>query len=249
MLTRAIVKQIQQLKQKKHRDQQGLFCAEGLKSVQEGIKSGMKLVHYLVTDERLLESLHQDQGILAALIDPADMKKLSNLSTPSVVLGVFEKPKSKPLPVNEWIVALDDIQDPGNLGTLMRSLDWFGFRHLLCSAHTVDCYSAKVVQSSMGSFARMNCVYDDLPIALQQLEMPIVGADLKGVSLQQFDPGPRGVLVLGNEGHGISDAVARLLTERITIPSAKGSEVESLNAAISGAVIAYTISSRLGFLH
>ena len=100
MLTRAIVKQIQQLKQKKHRDQQGLFCAEGLKSVQEGIKSGMKLVHYLVTEERLLESLHQDQGILAALIDPADMKKLSNLSTPSVVLGVFEKPKSKPLPAN-----------------------------------------------------------------------------------------------------------------------------------------------------
>ena len=97
-------------------------------------------------------------------------------------------------------MALDDIQDPGNLGTLMRTLDWFGFKHLLCSVHTVDCYSAKVVQSSMGSFARMNCVYDDLPTALQQLGMPIVGADLKGVSLEQFDPGPSGVLVLGNEG-------------------------------------------------
>ncbi|MGA0030466.1 MAG: RNA methyltransferase [Flavobacteriaceae bacterium] len=248
MLTRAIAKQIQQLKQKKHRDQQGQFCAEGLKSVQEGIQSGLKLVHCLVTEDRLVESLNEDWGISAMRIDLADMKKLSHLSTPSAVLGLFEKPKSRPLPSNEWIVALDDIQDPGNLGTLMRTLDWFGFKHLLCSAHTVDCYSAKVVQSSMGSYARMNCVYDDLAKALQQLEMPIVGADLKGVSLEQFDPAPKGVLVLGNEGHGISDAVASLLTQRITIPSAKGSAVESLNAAISGAVIAYTISNRLGFL-
>ena len=249
MLTRAIAKQIQQLKQKKHRDQQGLFCVEGIKSVQEGIQSGLKLVHCLVTEDRLVESLREERAVSAVRIDLADMKKLSHLSTPSVVLGLFKKPKSRPLPTNEWIVALDDIQDPGNLGTLMRTLDWFGFKHLLCSVHTVDCFSAKAVQSSMGSFARMNCVYDDLPKALQQLEMPIVGADLKGVSLEQFEPGPKGVLVLGNEGHGISDAVASLLTQCITIPSAKGSKVESLNAAISGSVIAYTISNRLGFLH
>lgn len=248
MLTRAIVKQIQQLKHKRYRDEQGLFCVEGVKSIHEGLKSEIKLKHCFVTDESLIKSLKNAQGIIAEPISAADMKKMSHFSTPSAVLGIFEKPKPKPLPENEWIIALDDIQDPGNMGTLMRTLDWFGFKHVLCSLHTVDCYNEKVVQSSMGSFARMNCVYDNLSVALKRLNRPIVGADLNGVSIEHFEVETKGVLVLGNEGHGISDQIASLLTQRITIPRAKGSEVESLNAAVSGALIAYTISSRLGFL-
>jgi TrmH family RNA methyltransferase len=248
MLTRAIVKQIQQLKHKRYRDEQGLFCVEGVKSIQEGLKSDIQLIHCFVTDESLIDSLNKAQRVFAERISVSEMKKMTHFNTPSSVLGVFEKPKPKPLPENEWIVALDDIQDPGNMGTLMRTLDWFGFKHVLCSLRTVDCYNEKVVQSSMGSFARMNCVYDDLSVALKRLNRPIVGADLKGVSLEQFQVETKGVLVLGNEGHGISAQVASLLTQRITIPRAKGSEVESLNAAVSGAIIAYTISTRLGFL-
>ena len=248
MLTRAIVKQIQQLKHKRYRDEHGLFCAEGVKSIHEGLKSNIQLIHCFVTDESLIASLNNAHGVIAERVSASDMKKMSHFNTPSAVLAVFVKPKPKPLPEKEWIIALDDIQDPGNMGTLMRTLDWFGFKHVLCSLHTVDCYNEKVVQSSMGSFARMNCVYEDLSVALKRLNRPIVGADLKGVSLEHFEVETKGVLVLGNEGHGISDQVASLLTQRITIPRAKGSEVESLNAAVSGAVIAYTISSRLGFL-
>lgn len=248
MLTRAIVKQIQQLKHKRYRDEYGLFCAEGVKSIYEGLKSNIQLIYCFATDESLIESLNKAHGVLAERVSASDMKKMSHFNTPSAVLAVFEKPKPQPLPEKEWIIALDDIQDPGNMGTLMRTLDWFGFKHVLCSLHTVDCYNEKVVQSSMGSFARMNCVYEDLSVALKRLNRPIVGADLKGASLEHFEVETEGVLVLGNEGHGISDQVASLLTQRIAIPRAKGSEVESLNAAVSGAIIAYTISSRLGFL-
>lgn len=248
MPTRAIIKQIQQLKLKKHRDAQGLFCAEGVKSVEEGMRSGLKLAHCFVSDHSLARRFDETYLSTSELVSDAEMKKLTHFSTPSSVLAVFHKPLAQPLPNDQWIIALDGIQDPGNLGTLMRTLEWFGFKHLLCSPSTVDCFNEKVVQASMGSYARMNCVYEDLPKAIESLGLPAIGADLNGKPLEQFEFDSSGILVLGNEGHGLSSQVTSLLSERVTISKALGSSVESLNAAVSGAVIAYTISSRLGFL-
>jgi len=247
MLSRSEVRQIQQLKQKRTRDDLGMFCVEGMKSVTEGLKAQLEPFLCVSTSKEIVSSIEKRFDLQVRLVSNEIMKKCTHFSTPSEVLIVFKKPAQKALPNDQWIVALDEIQDPGNLGTLMRTLDWFGFRHLLCSPNTVDCFNPKTVQASMGSYTRVSCLYEELPIALDRLQLPIYGADLEGASLPEMTFDTKGILVLGNEGHGLSEAVKQRVDHFITIPSAGDAQVESLNAAVSGAIIAYTISSRLGF--
>ena len=247
MLSRSEVRQIQQLKHKRTRDELGMFCVEGVKSVIEGLRADFEPVLSVTTSAQLQAEFEQKYKMHLRVVEAQVMKKCTHFSTPSEVLVVFKKPTVVPLPHDQWIVALDEIQDPGNLGTLMRTLDWFGFRHLLCSLNTVDCFNPKTVQASMGSYTRVSCLYEDLPKAFERLKLPLYGADLKGQALTEMNFEPKGILVLGNEGHGLSDLVKQRIDHFITIPSADDSQVESLNAAVSGAIIAYTISSRLGF--
>ncbi len=247
MLSRSEVMQIQQLKQKRTRDELMMFCVEGVKSVTEGLKACFEPVLSVTTSVQLQAAFEQKFNIHLKLVEATVMKKCTHFSTHSEVLVVFKKPTAVSLPNDQWIVALDEVQDPGNLGTLMRTLDWFGYRHLLCSPHTVDCFNPKTIQASMGSYTRVSCLYEDLPNAFERLKLPLYGADLKGEKLTEMHFEPRGILVLGNEGHGLSDAVKQRIDHFITIPSADDTQVESLNAAVSGAIIAYTISSRLGF--
>ncbi len=247
MLSRSEVRQIQQLKHKRTRDDLGMFCVEGVKSVTEGLRADFEPVLSLTTSAQLQAEFEQKFKLPLRVVEAQVMKKCTHFSTPSEVLVVFKKPTVVSLPHDQWIVALDEIQDPGNLGTLMRTLDWFGFRYLLCSPHTVDCFNPKTIQASMGSYTRVSCLYEDLPNAFERLKLPLYGADLKGQKLTEMNFEPKGILVLGNEGHGLSDAVKQRINHFITIPSADGAQVESLNAAVSGAIIAYTISSRLGF--
>lgn len=160
---------------------------------------------------------------------------MSGLKTPQGVLALIQIPETKtPAPVyfkGCYSLWLDGIQDPGNLGTIIRTADWFGIQSIICSEDTADVYNPKVVQASMGSIAHVSIYYAALPPLLSQLSMPVYGAFLNGESVYETNFGPEGALVLGNEGNGISSEVAVAITKRITIP--RFGRAESLNVAIS----------------
>ena len=171
-----------------------------------------------------------------------DLSRMSSLTTPSDVIAVYEIPKREPEFSNlshGLILALDTIQDPGNLGTIIRVADWFGVREILCSAETADCFSPKVIQSTMGSISRVKLYYGNLPDMISKTKAPAVyGTFLDGESISEAKIGENGIIVIGNEGKGISKEVEAVVTERLLIPSYPQGEVtgESLNAAIATAI-------------
>ena len=239
MLSQAKIRFINQLSRKKTRHEQGCFIVEGNKGVKEGLEEGLRARELYVSNQSLIPFFD------AEVITEKEMKKISQLTTPSDTLAVFEFPKFKDWQDADWVLALDEIQDPGNLGTIIRTADWFGFKHILCGQGTVDPFHPKVVQATMGSYARVQCHLIDLEACLQQQDRTVVGADLEGVPLKDYDVPAKGVLVIGNEGRGLSSSVEKLLDAKVTIERGEGSKVESLNAAISTAVILHTISTRL----
>lgn len=231
MVAKSQIKRIVRLKQKKYRNQEGLFVVEGAKLVAEVLQAGL-LPCWLFAEETQSVPTFQ-----AVVVSSSEMKQMSSLSTPSGVLGVFYKPQPRVVTFTDWVVALDTVRDPGNLGTLIRLCDWFGIQHLLCSEDTVDCYNPKVVQATMGSIARVNVVYSNLCAYLKGVSVPVYGACVEGVGIYGQELPKQGVLVLGNEARGISEAVAALVTQRIAIPSFGGRTAESLNVATAGAIL------------
>ena len=239
MLSQAKIRFINQLSRKKIRHDQGCFIVEGNKGVKEGLEEGLTARELYVSEQSSIPF----SG--AEVITEKEMKKISQLTTPSDTLAVFNFPEIKDWRDADWVLALDEIQDPGNLGTIIRTADWFGFKHILCGQGTVDPFHPKVVQATMGSYARVQCHLIDLEAGLQQQDRTVVGADLEGVPLKNYNVPSKGVLVIGNEGRGLSRSVEKLLDEKVTIERGEGSKAESLNAAISTAVILHTISNRL----
>jgi len=234
MLINRHIKLLNQINQKKNRLELGLFAAEGIKSVRELIEGGLVLKYLFATSE--YENNFHSEALIT--VDAATLKKLSNLKTPSGVLGVFEIPQ-KPLLIHSGLtLVLDEINDPGNLGTIIRLCDWFGVDQLVCSNNTVDCYNPKVVQASMGSLARVSIVYCDLEEFLKNDERPVYGTFLKGNSIYQCNLKPDLILVMGNEANGISSGIEKLVTDSITIPGfGREHKTESLNVATATAVI------------
>jgi TrmH family RNA methyltransferase len=234
MLINRHIKLLNQINQKKNRLELGLFAAEGIKSVRELIEGGMVLKYLFATSE--YENNFHSEALVT--VDAATLKKLSNLKTPSGVLGVFEIPQ-KPLLIRSGLtLVLDEINDPGNLGTIIRLCDWFGVDQLVCSKNTVDCYNPKVVQASMGSLARVSIAYCDLEEFLKNDGRTVYGTFLKGNSIYQCDLKPDMILIMGNEANGISSGIEKLVTDRITIPGfGKEHKTESLNVATATAVI------------
>jgi len=239
MLSQAKIRFVNQLLRKKIRHEEGCFIVEGNKGVREGLEEGLTLKELYVTDKSSLAFPD------AQVITEKEMKKISQLTTPSDTLAVFSFPEINDWRDSDWVLALDEIQDPGNLGTIIRTADWFGFKHILCGQGTVDPFHPKVVQATMGSYARVQCHLIDLEACLQQQNRTVVGADLAGVPLKNYDVPSKGVLVIGNEGRGLSSSVEKLLDAKVTIERGVGSKAESLNAAISTAIILHTISNRL----
>lgn len=234
MLINRHIKLLNQINQKKNRLELGLFVAEGIKSVHELIEGGMGLKYLFATSE--YENNFHSEALI--IVDAATLKKLSNLKTPSGVLGVFEIPQKQLLIHSGLTLVLDEINDPGNLGTIIRLCDWFGVDQLVCSNNTVDCYNPKVVQASMGSLARVSIVYCDLEEFLKNDGRPVYGTFLKGNSIYQCDLKPDLILIMGNEANGISSGIEKLVTDRITIPGfGKEHKTESLNVATATAVI------------
>jgi len=232
MVVKSQIKLIKSLQQKKYRTQHSLFVVEGIKTVTELLKSDLVAHQVYSTDNSLFE---EDKEIVQ-LISEKELHQISNLKTPNKVLGVFQIPKNHTIDFSNWVVALDNVSDPGNLGTIIRLCDWFGIRHLLCSKNTVDCYNPKVLQATMGSIARVNVVYDNLEEVLKDSDATIYGTFMNAQKVYKKDLSASGVLVMGNEANGVSKEVEKLCRERISIPQFGTSHTESLNVATATAI-------------
>lgn len=234
-------KLISSLQQARHRREHRLFVAEGQKCISEIIDTfGCRMV---VATHAWLESntMPLPRGAEIIKATRADMERISSLSNAPEVLAVMEMPASDAIDTSGLLVALDGIQDPGNLGTIIRACDWFGVKSIVCSRDTVDVYNPKVVQSTMGALARVTVHYVDLPQWLGELsgDMPVYGTFLDGENIYRTPQQQRGVIVMGNEGKGISPAVAGRVSHRLFIPPypLDARHVESLNVSMATAII------------
>ena len=234
MLSKNQVKLIQKLHQKKYRNELNLFIVEGKKSINEFLQAGYT-PQLLIATEAFTASVPQH---LFTPVTKDELRKVSALQNPDEGLAVFEQPKHKGILQEGVIVALDNVQDPGNLGTIIRLCDWFGVETLLCNTQTVDCYNPKVVQASMGSLTRVAVHYLDLAAFLTTTTLPVYTMDLEGENLYTATFPRDCILILGNEANGISTEVRALSNEVITIPRfSQHQRTESLNVAMAGAII------------
>ncbi|MDA9327838.1 RNA methyltransferase [Flavobacteriaceae bacterium] len=231
-LSKNHLKLITSLSQKKYRHKYKLFVVEGMKVVQEFLNSSYEL--------EILFSTESSFSYLDNFIEVSEqeLKKISSLKTPNKVVALFKIPVEKNSNSSGLIVALDAINDPGNLGTIIRLCDWFGVDKLLCSKETVDCYNTKVVQSSMGSLTRVAISYIDLKEYLLSVSIPIFIADMDGDNVYEMKPPASAVLVMGNEANGISNSIKEIVSTKITIPRYGDSQLtESLNVATATAIL------------
>jgi TrmH family RNA methyltransferase len=250
MLSKAKTKLINALLTKKFRQQHQLFRVEGSNNVLDFLHGGSEVMEVFASETWIEQHLSETGSIRPEVISEDEMKKITSLTTPSEVLALFRLPKEKTalhqIPEHLTLM-LDDIRDPGNLGTIIRTADWFGIRQIFCSQATTDAYSPKVVQASMGSLARVNVRYADLFGVLQNLkaEVPVYGALLEGTPLHEIHHTGPGIVLIGSEAHGISPALLPFINHRITIapgPALTSGKAESLNASIATAIICYELS-------
>ena len=221
------IKIIKSLKHKKNRIKHNLFVAEGDKTIVELILSGFKINSLYSTNSQI-----EDVKNSVVQLSKLELNKISNLSNPKNSLAVFEIPKSKDINYNRLIIGLDNISDPGNLGTIIRLCDWFGVEDLICSFDTVDCYNPKVVQASMGSISRVNITYLDLKNSLESNTLKTYGTYMQGDSIYEIDEIQKGVILFGNEANGINPNLSKFIDKRLSIPRfGKLKKTESLNVA------------------
>jgi TrmH family RNA methyltransferase len=233
MLSKSQIKLITSLRQKKFRLQHQLFFAEGVKTINELLHSKFKL-HQLYTTT----SDFNVSDVLQTKITPNELKKISALKTPNTALALFEIPIEENIDLNTLVVALDNVRDPGNLGTIIRLCDWFGVKDLICNTETVDCYNPKVVQATMGSITRVNVVYKDLTEILKETNTTSFGAFMDGENIYDEELPKNGILVLGNEANGIQTNVEAFIKKRISIPRFGDlKQTESLNVANAAAIL------------
>ncbi len=234
MLSKNQIKLITSLKHKKYRIELQLFVAEGIKGVNEFLYSNSKLEKLFCTEDVYSSFKKFDPQI----ISETELSKISGLTTPNKVLGLFKIPEVAKIDEEGLILMLDDINDPGNLGTIIRLCDWFGVKQLVCSNNTVDCYNQKVVQATMGSLVRIPITYCDLKEFLKQTKLPIYGALMDGENVYSMGLEQNAILVMGNESNGISQKIASLINTQITIPRYnKKTITESLNVATATAIL------------
>lgn len=231
MVSKNTLKTIKSLATKKGRETHKQFVVEGYKSVCELLETTLEAVMVLVT-----EGLDTIEGTQCETITPKEMQQISSLKTAPGYLAIFKMPETHEFPQTGRILVLDDIQDPGNLGTIMRLCDWFGISHIVCSKNTVDHYNPKTVQASMASIGRVHVYYTDLEKYLSQLQLPILVTAMNGTSIYKNALPENAALVLGNESHGVSSAIMNL-GKSCTIPQYGTQTTESLNVATASAII------------
>ena len=243
MLSKSQISFIKSLHLKKFRKEHKLFIVEGIKSVNEFIHSEYLVVELFCTENAMPNLVNLSRTIKINSISTIELQKISTLSTAQNVLALVQLPEDKDIETlqfsDTFTLALDGIQDPGNLGTIIRSADWFGIRQILCSEDCVDAYNPKVVQATMGSLSRIKIHSGNLPLILKKRNVPVFGAMLNGAPITETNFGNQGIIVLGNEGNGISQAVLKEIDHKVTIPAL--GQAESLNVAVSASIFCYEI--------
>ncbi len=241
MITKLQVKYIQSLGQKKFRDQEGVFVAEGPKIINELLgqvpavpDALFATKEWIDKNDLLLKNIASNK---ITEIKDHELERISFLQTPHEVLGIFKKPAVLPADISNTVsLMLDGIQDPGNMGTIIRIADWFGISNIICSMDCADAFAPKVVQSTMGSIVRVQLMYTDLLAFVQKTkDLLLYAATLNGENLNTMQPLQRGVIVIGNESKGIHEALLAHCKHRITIP--RIGHAESLNAAVAAGII------------
>ena len=241
MLSNNQIKKYTSLKNKKYREKYGLFIIERYKMVEEALKSDYEIEVIIISEDFLQK--HKDlPSDLLFETSQSNLAKISSMKTAPDILAVLKK-KNKTtaaLPKGATIL-IDNIQNPGNLGTIIRTAHWFGIQNIVCSKDSVDMYNEKVLQASMGAFFKMNVSYQDLNRLIPELQKQnrkILGTFLEGESIYDYKFNEDDIFVLGNEGKGISSEIEKLIDKKITIPTPlKDNKTESLNIAIAGAVV------------
>jgi TrmH family RNA methyltransferase len=233
MVSKNQIKLINSLQQKKYRKLHNLFIAEGKKVIQELIDANFSLEHLFVTKKNLFESRYDSE-----LISDSELKKISALTTANDCLAVFQI-KEVSSNVNSGLeLALDNIKDPGNMGTIIRLCDWYGISKIVCTEETVDIYNPKVVQATMGSLARVEVLYTNLVDYLKATDKDVFGTFMEGSNIYKQELPSKGIIVMGNEANGISSEIENLVTQKISIPRfGTLQQTESLNVATATAVI------------
>jgi len=237
MLSKAQIKYIQSLQHKKYRQKSGQFIAEGDKIVPELLSEGVPVQEVYATEDWI--SAHE-QLLKTVRVTPVDaiiLKQLSALTTPNRAIALLNIPAPPETPVYRGVVtlALETIQDPGNLGTIIRIADWFGIKQVVCSPDCVDAYNPKTIQATMGSISRVRIVEREIVPLLEEAGVPSYAATLHGTNIVEFSKIAEGIILIGNESRGLSDSVIADCTHRITIPRLGGAE--SLNAGIAAGII------------
>ncbi|MGB2371572.1 MAG: TrmH family RNA methyltransferase [Flavobacteriales bacterium] len=230
MLTKNQIKLIRSLSLKKNRQKHGLFIVEGEKLVNEVLSSDWEVEGIYATKEWLGEN--------AIIISNNDLSRISSLKTPNKVVAVVKIKKGSLDITSNTVLALDGVKDPGNLGTIIRLADWFGVEDIICSDDCVDYLNPKVVQSSMGSFTRVNLHYTSLMDAFKKYsDYKLFMTVLNGTPLSEMTNADKKIVVMGSESKGISNEILELTSEKITIPKSKSSKAESLNVSVATAII------------
>ena len=237
-LNKSTVKLIQSLKQQKYRKEHQLFVVEGRKMVEELLQSNMKTLCLFATERFLHDyEIHDERLEIATEVQ---MEQMSDFTTPPGILAVAEMPEQKDIKTEGLVLALDGIANPGNLGTIIRTAEWFGVKQIVCSDDCVELWNPKVIQATMGSVFRMQIAYTDLERFLDVSKKDgkaIYGALLQGENIFKKNKWDDGIIVIGSESHGIRGGILPLITHPITIPRAEDSVTESLNASMAAGII------------
>lgn len=227
------IKWIKRLHLKKYRAEEKLILVEGMKLVLELSQQFPDLVHSFYVDKN--EEIELDPSFICFSCSTSELERISQFNTAPTMIGVFKEPSLPEFDSTKRILVLESIQDPGNLGTIIRTADWFGLQQIVCSKDTVHCYNSKVIQASMGSAFRIPVFYENLDEFLPKWKLPIHGALLNGVHMNEIDPSEIKILVMGNEGKGISEMLQRHISQAVTIPGY--GQAESLNVSIATGIL------------
>lgn len=252
MISKSQIKYVRQLEQKKFRRLEGLFVAEGTKVVGDLMKRYEPRMLFATPEWATVNCQLPTVNSQLTIVTSDELRRLSFQQHPQQVLALFPLPEESacsPLFTSTLSLALDGIQDPGNLGTIIRIADWFGIKHIICSTDTADAWNPKVVQATMGSIARVNIIYIDLPALLDKLpaDYPVYGTLLDGENIYTQQLSSNGLIIMGNEGNGITEAVRQRVNRRLLIPDFhQGDTADSLNVAIATAITCSEFRRRHG---
>jgi TrmH family RNA methyltransferase len=236
MISKANIQLVKSLQDKKQRQKYNQFVVEGEKSITELLKSPFETVKLYAVSEFLDQNHQYLKSVSCEEVTEKELKQMSSHMSPQKAIALVRIPQEDSIPQKtKLILALDEIQDPGNLGTIIRIADWYGIEHIVCSKGCTDVFSPKCINSTMGSFLRVKVHYQDIIEIANQTQLPLMVAVLEGQNIHQGSLPKEGILVIGNEGHGVNGSIISKAKHKLTIPRYGGAE--SLNAAISTAII------------